>query len=41
MLGEEFKTHAPDRSRRGLAKSMFMRMPTEGVDPSQPGTIDA
>ena len=25
----------------GLAKSIFMRMPTEGVDLSQPGTTDA
>jgi hypothetical protein len=25
----------------GLAKSMVMRMPTEGVDLSQPGTTDA
>ena len=41
VLGEEFKTHAQDRSRWGLAKSMFMRMPTEGVDPSQPSAIDA
>ena len=41
VLGEEFKTHAHDSSRWGLAKSMFMRMQTEGVDPSQPGAIDA
>ena len=41
LLGEEFKTHAQDRSRWGLATSMFMRMPTEGVDPSQPSAIDA
>jgi hypothetical protein len=41
VLGEEFKTHAQDSSRWGLAKSMFMRMQTEGVDPSQPGAIDA
>jgi len=40
-LGEEFKTHAQDSSRWGLAKSMFLRMQTEGVDPSQPGAIDA
>ncbi len=40
VLGEEFKTHAQDSSRWGLAKSMFMRMQTEGVDPSQPGAID-
>jgi hypothetical protein len=41
VLGEEFKTHARDSSRWGLAKSMFMQMQTEGVDPSQPGAIDA
>jgi hypothetical protein len=41
VLGEEFKTHAQDSSRWGLAKSMFMRMQTDGVDPSQPGAIDA
>jgi hypothetical protein len=41
VLSEEFKTHAQDSSRWGLAKSMFMRMQTEGVDPSQPGAIDA
>ena len=41
VLGEEFKTHAQDSSRWGLAKSMFMGMQTEGVDPSQPGAIDA
>ena len=41
VLGVEFKTHAQDSSRWGLAKSMFMRMHTEGVDPSQPGAIDA
>jgi hypothetical protein len=41
VLGEEFKTRAQDGSRWGLAKSMFMRMQTDGVDPSQPGAIDA
>jgi hypothetical protein len=41
VLGEEFKTHAQDSSRWGLAKSMFTRMQTEGVDPSQPSAIDA
>ena len=41
VLGEEFKTHAQDSSRWGLAKSMFMRSQTDGVDPSQPGAIDA
>ena len=41
VLGEESKTHAQDSSRWGLAKSMFVRMQTEGVDPSQPGAIDA
>ena len=41
MLAEEFKTHAQDSSRWGPAKSMFMRMQTEGVDPSQPSAIDA
>jgi hypothetical protein len=41
VLGEEFRTHAQDSSRWGLAKSMFMQMQTEGVDPSQPGAIDA
>jgi hypothetical protein len=41
VLGEEFKTQAQDSSRWGLAKSMFMRMQTESVDPSQPGAIDA
>jgi hypothetical protein len=41
VLGEEFKTHAQDKSRWGLAKSMFMRMQSEGVDPSEPGAINA
>jgi hypothetical protein len=41
VLGKEFKTQAQDSSRWGLAKSMFMRMQTESVDPSQPGAIDA
>ncbi|MFZ0377662.1 MAG: hypothetical protein WCD11_27740 [Solirubrobacteraceae bacterium] len=40
-LGKEFKTHAQDNSRWGLAKSMFMQMQTDGVDPSQPDAIDA
>ena len=41
VLGEEFNTQAQDSSRWGLAKSMFMRMQTKGVDPSQPSAIDA
>jgi hypothetical protein len=41
VLGEEFKMHTQDSSRWGLAKSMFMQMQTEGVDPSQPAAIDA
>jgi hypothetical protein len=41
VLGEEFKTHAEDSSRWGLAKSMFMQMQTEDVDPSQPDAVDA
>jgi len=41
VLGKEFKTNAEDSSRWGLAKSMFMRMRTEGVDPSQAGAVDA
>jgi hypothetical protein len=41
VLGKEFKTQAQDSSRWGLAKSMFMRMQTEGVDPSRAGASDA
>jgi hypothetical protein len=41
VLGEEFKTHAQDSSHWGLAKSMFTRMQTDGIDPGQPGAIDA
>lgn len=39
-LHDEFSRCARDKSRWGLAKSMFMQMQAEGVDPSEPGALD-
>jgi hypothetical protein len=40
-LGDEFRARAGDASEWGLAKSMVMRMLAEGVDPGEPGALDA
>jgi hypothetical protein len=40
-LHEEFNRSARDSSGWGLAKSMVMQMQAEGVDPSEPGALDA
>jgi len=40
-LADEFQQQARDSSQWGVAKSMFMQMQTEGIDPSAPGALDA
>lgn len=39
-LRTEFEHAARDNSQWGFAKSMFMQMQSEGVDPGQPGALD-
>jgi hypothetical protein len=40
-LADEFLECARDSSQWGLAKSMFMQMQAEGIDPSAPGALDS
>jgi hypothetical protein len=40
-LRDEFLESAGDSSHWGVAKSMFMQMQAEGIDPSAPGALDA
>jgi hypothetical protein len=40
-LRGEFLERARDQSRWGMAKSLVMQMLAEGVDPSEPGAMDA
>jgi len=40
-LADEFLERARDSSQWGLAKSMFMQMQAEGIDPSASGALDA
>ena len=40
-LRDEFHDHARDSSHWGLAKSMVMQMQAEGIDPAEPGALDA
>jgi hypothetical protein len=40
-LRDEFPESADDSSHWGLAKSMFMQMQADGIDPTAPGALDA